>query len=613
MGTFLDETDGITVLTALTIANTDIKLHKLNATSEVNKNSGGATHIAGGRYYITLNSTDSDTIGRMDINIHIAGALPVKRECFVFHPDIYDRDYATSPTNLIESNVVQWNDVALATTNPLPNVAAGANGGLPLGDASGRVLLQPTQTGVTIPSVTLVATTTTLTNLPAITANWITGTGIDASAVTKLQNGLATSTEVTSIQNNTRVVRVVPSVVERPDSGTVTYRIELLLYDTVGNMEAPDSAPTLALVDQGGTDLSARLDSTTGSLVSTGRYRWVYTASSTDELEQLIWTFSVVEGGNTRLYGNTTLIVDTTSVDFTSADRTKLDTIHTRMDAAITTRQSTFTDDTNVNFPVNFEEMIIDGDGLIQSNVMEVNGTDQTAGDIVALINAFDPTSGGGDCPTLEEIVEGVNDEIDIRHGVGSYGNTSTGTGARTVTITVVSSESGNDPLENVKVRLTQSNLTYAFGTTDENGEIVLQVDDGTYNVSITKPMYQVTGVISLLVNGNETVEYEMDQIIPTISEMGYVTGYATVLGVNGLPESGVVIKCQVKYVPPTVTGYILDDAVRIDTSDESGYIEFTNLVPGVTYEFKRGNRRRGFDVIIPDSDFDIPGFNGNP
>ena len=44
-------------------------------------------------------------------------------------------------------------------------------------DANGKVLLQATQTGVTIPTVT------TLTNLPAITAGWLTAAGIAASAL----------------------------------------------------------------------------------------------------------------------------------------------------------------------------------------------------------------------------------------------------------------------------------------------------------------------------------------------------------------------------------------------------------------------------------------------
>lgn len=138
---------------------------------------------------------------------------------------------------------------------------------------------------------------------------------------------VASSAEATAIQNNTRVVRSVPDQIERPDSGTQAYRIELFLYDSVGNMEAPDSAPTVALVNASGTDLSARLDSATMALVSAGRYRVIYTASVADSLEQLLWVFSVVEGGATRQYGNSSLVCDTTSVDFTSADRTKLTTL----------------------------------------------------------------------------------------------------------------------------------------------------------------------------------------------------------------------------------------------------------------------------------------------
>lgn len=164
----------------------------------------------------------------------------------------------------------------------------------------------------------------------ALATDW---TPVRAAYLDNLNIGgnVASSVEATAIQNNTRCVRVVPSVVERPDSGTTTYRIELLLYDETGNMEAPDSAPTITLVNQAGTDLSARLDSATMSLVSTGCYRAVYTATNTDDLEQLVWTFSVVEGGATRLYGNTTIIVDTTAVDFTAADRSKVEALYNKL------------------------------------------------------------------------------------------------------------------------------------------------------------------------------------------------------------------------------------------------------------------------------------------
>ncbi len=59
--------------------------------------------------------------------------------------------------------------------------------------SSGLVTLAAvTHTGAVIPTVT------TLTNLPAITTDWLTGTGVAASAVTKIQAGLATPTNITA-------------------------------------------------------------------------------------------------------------------------------------------------------------------------------------------------------------------------------------------------------------------------------------------------------------------------------------------------------------------------------------------------------------------------------
>lgn len=142
---------------------------------------------------------------------------------------------------------------------------------------------------------------------------------------------IASSAEVTAIQNNTRVVRVVPGVFERPDSGSTVFRVELLIYDTQGAMEAPDSAPTLSVVNQAGTSRDGNLDSTTMSLVSTGRYRSTYTIDTAHALEELIFAFSVVEGSATRIYANPAQVVDTTAVDFTAADRTKLDAINAKL------------------------------------------------------------------------------------------------------------------------------------------------------------------------------------------------------------------------------------------------------------------------------------------
>jgi|GEM_PF-1746401 len=90
LGTFVDDTDGKTPETGLTIANTDIKLWKEGASSEVSKNSGGATHVAGGRFHAVLDSTDTNTLGKLEINVHVPGALPVRREFLVVPAMVYD-------------------------------------------------------------------------------------------------------------------------------------------------------------------------------------------------------------------------------------------------------------------------------------------------------------------------------------------------------------------------------------------------------------------------------------------------------------------------------------------------------------------------------------------
>lgn len=90
LGRFVDSTDGDTEETALTINNTDIKLHKHGATTLASKNSGGGTHISNGLYYAVLDATDTDTLGNLEVHVHVSGALAVKREYVVLPAMIFD-------------------------------------------------------------------------------------------------------------------------------------------------------------------------------------------------------------------------------------------------------------------------------------------------------------------------------------------------------------------------------------------------------------------------------------------------------------------------------------------------------------------------------------------
>lgn len=91
LGPFLDDTDFKTAETALTIANTDIKLRKAGGTTHVSKNSGGGTHIANGYYQATFDATDTNTVGILDVHVNVAGALALFDRYVVLEEAVYDQ------------------------------------------------------------------------------------------------------------------------------------------------------------------------------------------------------------------------------------------------------------------------------------------------------------------------------------------------------------------------------------------------------------------------------------------------------------------------------------------------------------------------------------------
>ena len=336
---------------------------------------GILTAIGSGRYYADLTQAAVLTAGTVIETRYKSAAT------------------AESPGDSVQVVAIDLDDAVRGGFASLPDAAPGAAGGLPISLAgaldldarldaamssrqpAGAVDLNPGQTGVTIGTVNALGAQAQADVNAEVDAALDTAIGASptvgsfgerlkalddaytaarAALLDNLNVGgpVASSTEATSIQNNTRAVRGVPNDIQRPASGSITRVIELYLYDTAGNMEAPDAAPTLGVVNQAGVDRSANLDVTTMTLVSTGHYKAVYTIASTHSLEQLRFEFTVVELGKTRQYGNTIEVVDTKAVDFTTADRTKLDTLHDtrltsaratnldKLDAAVSTRSA---------------------------------------------------------------------------------------------------------------------------------------------------------------------------------------------------------------------------------------------------------------------------------
>lgn len=160
-----------------------------------------------------------------------------------------------------------------------------------------------------------------------------------------------------------------------------------------------------------------------------------------------------------------------------------------------------------------------------------------------------------------------------------SGGGGGTGTGARTVTITV---DDGTNPLENARVRVTSGAETYVTST-DVSGAAVFNLDDATWVVSITKPGYTFAGA-SLVVNGTETVTYSMSLVVITPSSVDKVTGYWTVLDETGSAAASVVVTIKARQPLRGGSGLIHDAGERTVTSNGSGLVQFTNLIPGWRY-----------------------------
>ncbi len=115
-GPFLDESDGKTAETALTISQSDCLLWKEGGTTLAQKNeSTSATHRSNGLYTVPVNSTDTNTLGILTLSIHESGALPIRQDYLVVPANVYDS--LVLGTDLLQIDVDQVDGSATAATN----------------------------------------------------------------------------------------------------------------------------------------------------------------------------------------------------------------------------------------------------------------------------------------------------------------------------------------------------------------------------------------------------------------------------------------------------------------------------------------------------------------
>jgi len=114
LGAFVDDSDGKTAETGLTISQADIRLSKNGGDFAQTNNATGATHDELGYYNVPLDTTDTDTLGRLLVAVSKSGALPVWQEFLIVKANVYD---TLCSTDKLDVNVAEVSDDSTAADN----------------------------------------------------------------------------------------------------------------------------------------------------------------------------------------------------------------------------------------------------------------------------------------------------------------------------------------------------------------------------------------------------------------------------------------------------------------------------------------------------------------
>lgn len=222
-----------------------------------------------------------------------------------------------------------------------------------------------------------------------------------------------------------------------------------------------------------------------------------------------------------------------------------------------------------------FSLRVVDGDGFAATVWEAIVGRP-------AVLNTATQTQ----IDNIEQTVEGLS--------------SGSGTGARTVTITV---NDGATVLQNATVRMTEGVSTFT-ALTNVSGAAVFNLDDATYAVSITKPGYSYAGT-SLIVNGTETATYSMTAISVTPPDdpaLSAVTihlrdQYGDDLGGQPVEITFVKWDATATETPPVLS------IPPVQTTDSGGLVQ-VNLYRLAVYKIIYGEARdaRRWDGTIPDA-----------
>lgn len=139
IGPFVDNADGYTPETGLTITASEVLLSKNGGTLTAKAEASAATHDAAGHYTVALDTDDTDAPGALRIAVNESGAFPVWQDCVILTEQVWESLFGSG---VLSSNVTQWNGTAIATPDtagyPKVTIKDGTGTG-ELDTASGKV------------------------------------------------------------------------------------------------------------------------------------------------------------------------------------------------------------------------------------------------------------------------------------------------------------------------------------------------------------------------------------------------------------------------------------------------------------------------------------------
>lgn len=395
---------------------------------------------------------------------------------------------------------------------------------------SGAVLLQATQSGVTIPTVT---TVTNLTNAP--------GAG-DFTATMKTSLNAATPASVAG------AVGSVTGAV-----GSVTGNVGGNVVGSVGSISGitfPTNFPLLSIDGSGLVNIiQAGADKvwiTTARLLTAGTNIVLAKGVGVTGFNDIAATAIVSSGAITTSSGKVAEVVLVDTLTTYTGNTPQTGDSYARIGASgagltalaqASSWTSTFATQLSAT--------------LVSSGVFST----------AALANA--PSGGGGGAPTVQQI----DAQLSGTHGAGAWGGAS-GSGANAVTVTVTD---GTSPLSNVAVRLTNG-INNFTATTNNSGVASFSLDAAIYTRSMTRGGYQFTpDSITVSVSGNFNAAMNAI-VIPAPSNPTTCAVYGFLVLPNGKPAANVPVTFTL-FSPAAKSSGMIATRVITATTDSTGQI----------------------------------------